>query len=66
MATEEKRVTRLLILVQGNRAPQVLGPMSEEMRLETFRDLRQRYADCTLHLLDLRVRRSGKLTVKVA
>ena len=54
-----------VILVHGDRAPVLLGPMSEKMRVQHMRDLRQRYSDCGLHALDINARSTNKVTARV-
>jgi hypothetical protein len=57
--------SQYVILVHGDRTPVLLGPMSEEMRLQTLRDLRARYQGSGLHTLDITARSTGKVTAKI-
>ena len=46
--------TSFVIMVQSDRAPAVLGPMSEETRERVLGDLRKQYGPtCGLHVLDI-------------
>lgn len=53
-----------VILVHGERAPIVLGPMLEELRGACMRELKGRYAGSCLHTLDVTAGPRGKVTVK--
>jgi hypothetical protein len=54
-----------VIVVHGDRAPVLLGPMSEDMRAETLRELLSRYQACGLHTLDLNARSPDRVTATV-
>jgi DNA-directed RNA polymerase subunit RPC12/RpoP len=55
----------LVVMVHGDRAPTVLGPMSEEMRQEVMRDLSARYAHCGLHALDIEASGTERVSATV-
>ena len=55
-----------VIMVQGDRAPAVLGPMSEEMRALHIRELSARYGPtCGLHALDVESDGPDQVSVNV-
>ena len=55
-----------VILVHEGHSPVLLGPMSEEMRAQHMRELRERYGPgCGLHALDVTARSAAKVSVKV-
>ena len=58
--------SRFVIMVQPDKAPIVLGPMSDEMRVECLRDLRKQYGpECGLHELDINARSATRVTATV-
>jgi hypothetical protein len=53
-------------MVQGDRAPALLGPMSPEMRVEIMQDLQTRYGPtCGLHTMDVQSDGPERVTVTV-
>ena len=54
-----------VILVLGDRAPMVLGPMAESMRVEVMRDLSARYEHCGLHVLDVEANGPDEVSANV-
>ena len=54
-----------VILVHGDRAPVLLGPMSEDTRTQTLRDLHTRYRGAGLHTLDVNARSANRVTAIV-
>lgn len=54
------------ILVHGDRAPMLLGPMLEQARVQHMRELRRRYRQSGVHALDVAVCPGGRLTVKAS
>ena len=46
-------ISRFIILVHNDRAPVLLGPMSESVRIEHMRELRARHQQAGLHELDI-------------
>jgi hypothetical protein len=54
-----------VILVQGHRAPMLLGPMSPEMRTQHLAELRNRYPGTGLHTLDVESDDQAGIRVRV-
>jgi hypothetical protein len=55
-----------VIMVQGDRAPALLGPMSPEMRTDIMQDLQTRYGPtCGLHAMDIETDGPERVSVNV-
>jgi hypothetical protein len=62
----EMTVSHFIVLVHADRAPVLLGPMSLEMRAQHLRELHVRHPEAGLHELDVEVRGSTKIGVRVS
>jgi hypothetical protein len=58
--------TLFVVLVHADRAPLLLGSMSVDARAQTIRELRVRHPEAGLHDLDVEVRGSTRLGVRVS
>lgn len=59
-------VSHFIVLVHGDRAPLLLGPMSVEVRAQHLRELHVRHPEAGLHELDLEARTVKRIGVRVS
>lgn len=54
-----------VVMINADRAPVLLGPMSETMRMQHMRELAGRYEHCALHAMDVNARSGDRVSVEV-